>query len=442
MANVKITELVELAAVDIAGADVLPIVDISADATKKVTIVSLRNYADANDYATYTTLNSSINNTQSNVNTVQSNILAYATQANINLDTKANVSATYFAALANDYSTYTVLLGSIANTNSYITTNYSTLLQLNTVQSNVTSLTTSTNTIKANVDSVQSNVTALTTSTNTIKANVDAVQSNVGTAVTNINTVQSNVTSLTTSTNSIKANVDSVQANVTNITNGTTAFTGNITVNRDLVISGNLVVGGATSTILTTDTVLKDRVITLSNGAASASFDTGLYLNRGTSGNVFVGFDESAKQFVAAYTDDAASNAVTDFTIASYANVRFNTITADGLINNVDVANVPTNINTVQSNVTSLTTSTNTIAANVNSVQSNVGTLTTSVNTIAANVNSVQSNVANITNGTTAFTGVTTTFNKDVVVSGNVTIGTNTSNTLIIVGSIDLGALT
>ena len=581
MANVKITELVELAAGDIAGNDVLPIVDVGADATKKVTIVSLRSYADANDYATYTTLNSSINNTQSNVNTVQSNILAYATQANINLDTKANVSATYFAALANDYSTYTVLVGSIANTNSYITANYSTLLQLNTVQdnvaalnsrvvqntwytysdntvttsaniipsgnnfqtlgspskvwgdvyvgpgtvylgsvrlsdvggaltitssdnattsidtktsnitaainsvqSNVGTLTTSTNTIKANVDSVQSNVTALTTSTNTIKANVDSVQSNVGTAVTNINTVQSNVTTLTTSTNTIKANVDSVQANVTNIINGTTAFTGNITVNRDLVISGNLVVGGATSTILTTDTVLKDRVITLSNGAASASFDTGLYINRGTSGNVFVGFDESAKQFVAAYTNDEASNAVTDFTIASYANVRFNTITADGLINNVDVANVPTNINTVQSNVGTLTTSVNTIAANVNSVQSNVGTLTTSVNTIqsnvnsvqsnvgtlttstntiranvnsvqsnvgtlttsvntiAANVNSVQSNVANITNGTTAFTGVTTTFNKNVVVSGNVTIGTNTSNTLIIVGSIDLGALT
>ena len=54
----------------------------------------------------------------------------------------------------------------------------------------------------------------------------------------------------------------------------------------------------------------------------------------------------------------------------------------------------------------------------------------------------MQSNVANITNGTTAFTGVTTTFNRNVVVSGNVTIGTNTSNTLIIVGSIDLGVLT
>ena len=42
MANVKITELVELAAGDISGNDVLPIVDVGADATKKVTIVKLR----------------------------------------------------------------------------------------------------------------------------------------------------------------------------------------------------------------------------------------------------------------------------------------------------------------------------------------------------------------------------------------------------------------
>ena len=155
-------------------------------------------------------------------------------------------------------------------------------------------------------------------------------------------------------------------------------------MNRDLTVSGNLVVGGATSTIQTTDTVLKDRVITLSNGAATASFDTGLYLNRGTSGNVFVGFNETNKQFIAAYTNDLAGNAVTNFSVVSYANVRFNTITADGLINNVDVANVPTNINSVQSNVTSLTTS---------------------VNTIKANVDSVQSNVASVISGATAFTG-------------------------------------
>jgi len=41
MANVKITELVELSAADVADVDVFPIVDVGADATKKVTIASL-----------------------------------------------------------------------------------------------------------------------------------------------------------------------------------------------------------------------------------------------------------------------------------------------------------------------------------------------------------------------------------------------------------------
>ena len=60
MANVKITELTELAAVDLAENDVLPIVDVGSDATKKVTIVSLRDHASANDFITYTLLNANV----------------------------------------------------------------------------------------------------------------------------------------------------------------------------------------------------------------------------------------------------------------------------------------------------------------------------------------------------------------------------------------------
>ena len=131
MANVKITELTELSAAELAENDVLPIVDINTDTTKKVTVVSLRSYADANAYSTYVTLNSSINNTQANVNSAEANIIAYAAVSN------ANLSSTYFAALANDYATYDVLINTIANTNSYITTNYATLLEVDTVQDNV-----------------------------------------------------------------------------------------------------------------------------------------------------------------------------------------------------------------------------------------------------------------------------------------------------------------
>jgi len=75
MANVKITELVELAAADVASGDVFPIVDVGADATKKVTIATLRTtVADANDFATYTIL-------YANVNTVQDNVALGVTTA-------------------------------------------------------------------------------------------------------------------------------------------------------------------------------------------------------------------------------------------------------------------------------------------------------------------------------------------------------------------------
>ena len=75
MANVKITELTELSAADSNDADVFPIVDIDADATKKITIASLRTtVAAANDFVTFTRLNA-------NVNIVQGNIAATVTES-------------------------------------------------------------------------------------------------------------------------------------------------------------------------------------------------------------------------------------------------------------------------------------------------------------------------------------------------------------------------
>jgi len=73
MANVKITDLTELAAVDIATNDVLPIVDLNNDSTKKVTIASLTtSIAAANDYATYVQLNANIDAVQTNVSALSS----------------------------------------------------------------------------------------------------------------------------------------------------------------------------------------------------------------------------------------------------------------------------------------------------------------------------------------------------------------------------------
>jgi hypothetical protein len=65
MANVRISELTELFTSDLSSDDIIPIVDIDANATKKVTVNSLFSVATANDYATFETLSAAIDNVES-----------------------------------------------------------------------------------------------------------------------------------------------------------------------------------------------------------------------------------------------------------------------------------------------------------------------------------------------------------------------------------------
>ena len=63
----------------------------------------------------------------------------------------------------------------------------------------------------------------------------------------------------------------------------------------DLTLSGNLTVNGTTTTAATTNTVITDRLIELGNGTTGTpANDMGLVFERGSSDNVFIGWDESA----------------------------------------------------------------------------------------------------------------------------------------------------
>ena len=77
--NVKITDLTELAAVDIATNDVLPIVDINNDSTKKVTIASIKTLAEANDLITFTRLNANLNVLDANADAIEARRVANVT---------------------------------------------------------------------------------------------------------------------------------------------------------------------------------------------------------------------------------------------------------------------------------------------------------------------------------------------------------------------------
>ena len=67
----------------------------------------------------------------------------------------------------------------------------------------------------------------------------------------------------------------------------------------DVVVAGNLTVNGTTTTVATTNMVVSDKLIELANGASgSPSGDLGLVMERGSSNNTFIGWDESADEFI------------------------------------------------------------------------------------------------------------------------------------------------
>ncbi len=73
---------------------------------------------------------------------------------------------------------------------------------------------------------------------------------------------------------------------------------GNKTFSNNVVVSGNLTVNGTTTTLNTNNSVVKDALIELGNGTfGNPSNDAGLVIERGSSDNAFIGWDESVDKF-------------------------------------------------------------------------------------------------------------------------------------------------
>jgi len=118
------------------------------------------------------------------------------------------------------------------------------------------------------------------------------------------------------------------------------AFTGTAT-GVNLTLSGNLTVNGTTTTVATTNTTVKDNLLELNSGATSNANDSGILIERGSTGdNAIIAWDESADKFVVG-TTTAANDATGDLTIATgtlVANVEGNASTATTATNVVGVA--------------------------------------------------------------------------------------------------------
>ena len=78
---------------------------------------------------------------------------------------------------------------------------------------------------------------------------------------------------------------------------------GNVTASQNLTVTGNFTVNGTTTTISTTNSVISDNLIELNNGASSNANDSGIVIERGSTGdNAIFMWDESLDKFVVATT--------------------------------------------------------------------------------------------------------------------------------------------
>jgi hypothetical protein len=143
------------------------------------------------------------------------------------------------------------------------------------------------------------------------------------------------------------------------------AFTGTAT-GANLTLSGTLTVNGTTTTVASTNTTITDNLIELNSGASSNANDSGILIERGSTGdNAIIAWDESADKFVVGTTTGTASS-TGDITIATGTLVATVEGTATGLAGSPNVT-----VGTVGCGAVTGTSTVSDSKGNVRSIPSN-----------------------------------------------------------------------
>ena len=80
-------------------------------------------------------------------------------------------------------------------------------------------------------------------------------------------------------------------------------------IGGNLTVTGNLTVNGSTTTVNSTNTTIDDNLLELNSGATSNANDSGIIIERGSTGdNAIVAWDESADKFILGTTTATASS--------------------------------------------------------------------------------------------------------------------------------------
>jgi len=110
------------------------------------------------------------------------------------------------------------------------------------------------------------------------------------------------------------------------LTSPTITGSGDIAAN-DLTLAGNLTVNGTTTTVASTNTTISDNLLELNSGAGSNANDSGILIERGSTGdNALMAWDESADKFIVG-TTTATNTSTGNLTITTgtlVANVEGN----------------------------------------------------------------------------------------------------------------------
>jgi len=199
-----------------------------------------------------------------------------------------------------------------------------------------------------------------------------------------------------------------------------------LTYNSSLTITGNLTVQGNTTQIDTVNLVVEDPLILLAKEQTGApALDIGYIGKRGTEENIAFVWDESADEFITAFTTSETTNTV--ITVNSYASLRTLDLAVTG---NLAV----TGTSTFTGNITSMTVTGNVTAGNL---------LTPGIVSATGNVTGANFNTAGLVSATGNVTGGNLTTAGLVSATGNVTGGNLTTAGLVsATGNVTGGNLT